>query len=240
MAAAATATVATARPAALRSTIPLVAALLVGTLLAGCAAASPSPAAAVGTPSATTGPVTELLGAAVGAMRAVRGYSFDAVETVGNAASSRVSGRAVLPASMTYILTVDNHQQQVVRVGGSAYLRVLPAGRWQRLAGAPAVDPLTSLLGVLTGLTGVSTTAGPGGSTRVTGTLTGAAAKRAGLLTVVGTGTKLPVSLTLDAAHRVRAFAVTVPLQVAGRAVTAREATTYAGFGVVTPITAPI
>lgn len=230
-----------------RGTIPLAAALVVGTLLAGCAGGPTARPAAAAAPSPTRSvtpvqarPATELLAAAAEAMRAVRGYSFDAVETVGTAASSRVRGRAVLPAAMTYTLTVDTHRQQVVRVGGSAYLRVLPAGRWQRLAGAATVDPLTSLLGVLAGLTGVHAAVGPGGSTRVTGALTGAAASRAGLLTVVGTGITLPVTLTLDAAHRVTSFAITVPLRVAGRTVTARETTTYAGFGVVTPITAPI
>lgn len=215
------------------------------TLLGAAACSGSSPASTPAAPTATvTAPASAdpaaaaALARAVRATKAVRSYTFRAVQTLSGGSRPQVtvlSGRAVRPAAITYNLKVGTSTQEVVRVGGRTYLRVPPSG-WKALTKpAPSVDPLASLLPLLTDLQQPRLT----GST-LTGQVPAVTLSKARLAPAgASPGAMAPVSLVLDKAGRVASLSLRLSVQAGKQRLELDGRTTFGSFNQARPIKAP-
>ena len=211
----------------------LVAPLVLAAALPGCTGHSaPATAPAVATPTTSAVATTDAaafarLAAAERQLTLERSYRFDAIETVAAAApaTTRVAGTVVRGVGVAYTLTVGRTRTQVVRVRTATYVRKVP-GHWSRLRHkAAAADPTASLLALLRGINGA--TASSSGRI-VAGTVSGAAARAAG----IPTGTSpAQVGITIDADAHVTAVTVRTTTQAGDKAVAVTLVTTYSAFG---------
>lgn len=199
------------------------------------ASASASPTAEAG---ADPGARTALLRVAA-ATRALKSYAFTSSQTAGTTVT-RLSGRAVRPGTLTYSLTDAGRTEQIVRINAVTFRRVPPAGYRRLVRSQAQVDPLSSLVKVLTALKDVSRSTGPTGTT-FRGTLDGATASAIGLVSgaTPTPGVVVPVVLIADANARVTRFTADVPLRVAGNPVRLQMVTTFTGFNKQPAIKAP-
>ncbi len=203
-------------------------------------AAAATPTRLASSAALTTLPAQTLRAQAVAATAALRSYAFSSEQfltgTPGTPASTIV-GRAILPDTVQYTLTLGGRQEEVVRLPGATYLRTLP-GSWHRLTRTVAPhNPLASLLGVLRGMTQLVALPAGSGATLV-GRLPWSAARGAGLVTAAA-GPALPVTVDLDASHRVTEFKLTLPVSLRGRLLQAVQFTRFGAFNAVAAIRAP-
>jgi hypothetical protein len=200
-----------------------------------------SPPAGSAAPATTD--ATAALRRAAAATRALHSYQFNAEQTVTGGSTpqaTQLSGRVVRPSALTYILVAGGHTQQIVRLGTVAYRRVPPAG-YRRLAKPlPLVDPLDSVIKILSRLTAVTSRRGSNG-TDFTGTLSGTAAAAAGLVgnAVPAPGLAVPVSVRVDSHGLVTQLRFTAPLVAGSRQLVLRQIATYGGFNTQAPILRP-
>jgi hypothetical protein len=209
---------------------------------AAATAASPT-ASAVPTAPVGTAEAAAALRRAVRVTASVRSYRFAAEQTVTGGPApqvTRLTGRAIRPAALTYTLLSGGRTQQIVRVGGVTYRRVVP-GRYKRLVKAtPPVDPLHSLVGILNRVASV-TSAPTAGGTDFTGSLSGQAAAAAGLVgnAKPAPGLTIPVKVRADRLGRITRLELTEPLQAGARRLLLRQVTTYGGFNAQPAIARP-
>lgn len=200
----------------------------------GPAQASPSSAGpAVPDPAAAAA-----VARAIRASKAIRSYTFRAVQTLTGGPRPQVtvlSGRAARPASIAYTLKVGTSVQEVIRVGGRTYLRVPPAA-WKALAKPAApVDPLASLLPLLTSLQRPRLT----GST-LTGEVPAATLSQARLAPAnASPGATAPVTFVLDKAGRVVSLSLRLSVQAGQQRLVLDGRTAFASFDRISPIKAP-
>ena len=213
-----------------RATAPLALVVLAATACGGSphhATSQSGPTTAPSTPAAATtdAATTGLLAAAERTLGRDRSYRFDALETVAASTpvTTRLSGTVVRTSGVSYTLTAGHTRTQVVRVRTATYVRKVP-GRWAKLRSAtPVADPTASLLALLRGLAGATSS----GRSTVSGTLSGAAARSAGIPT---DGSPARVRLTIDRAGHVTDVSVRTSTAAAGKAVAVTLVSTYSAF----------
>jgi hypothetical protein len=215
------------------------------------AANGPSPTAPApgGSPSADpaapagTADAAAALRRALRVTKSVRSYRFGAEQTViGGPAPqvTRLTGRAIRPASLTYTLRSGGTTQQIVRLGTVTYRRV-PPGRYKRLVKAtPPVDPLGSIVAVLSRVSNV-TSAPEAAGTDFSASLSGQAAADAGLVGNAhpAAGLTIPVKVRADRLGRITRLELSEPLQAGSHRLLLRQITTYGGFNAQPPIARP-
>jgi hypothetical protein len=205
--------------------------------------ASGSPTSSAPVPPAGSPNAAAALHRSVTATKAVRSYRFNAEQRVTGGPAvqvSRLSGRVLRPASLTYTLVSGGHTEQVVRLGGVTYRRI-PPGRYKRLVKATrAVDPLGSVTAILTRLSAV-TSAPAAAGTDFSGSLSGADAAAAGVVgnAAPGPGLTVPVRVHVDRSGRVTRLELSAPLQAGSSRLLLRQVTTYGGFNHQPPIARP-
>lgn len=219
-----------------------VCAVLVGA--AGCAGSSNDRGVPRSSAAASASPVLDdpaavaAISRAVAASKALRSYAFRSEQILrGGPREQRtvLVGRAVRPSSVVYTLTGGATSQQVVRVGGRTYLRVPPAG-WKALKKAlPTVDPIATLLPLLSDLQAPRLT----GSV-LTGKVSAAALSKARLAPGGAAPTGLtPVTLGLDSAGRVVSVALTLTVQAGATRLQLDGTTRFSGFNAAPAIRPP-
>jgi hypothetical protein len=171
---------------------------------------------------------------AVVATKAVRSYRFAAEQTVTGGPTpqvTRLTGRAIRPSALTYTLVAGTSTQQVVRLGSVTYRRVPPAPYKRLVKPTPVVDPLASVIAVLTRVGDVAMTPSSLG-TDFTASLPGEAAAQAGLVgnAQPAPGLTIPVRVRADRRGRVTRLELVEPLQAGSRRLVLRQITTYGGF----------
>lgn len=225
--------------------------LSVLTLLTGCSGsspaakglASPNPTSTTGGVNAPAGPTSD--SAAVAARskaeqvtKALHSYSFRATQRLAGGAKPQqtiLTGRAIRPGAVSYDVSVEGKQQLVIKVGGRTFVRVPPAA-WKALAKpGPTVDPVASLLPLLTGLTHPTLT-GP----TLRGTVASSVLTAAGLAPTGGTSTApCTVTFTLDAADHVMSVALSLKVKAGTQTLTLDEVTVFSEFNTAPAINAP-
>jgi hypothetical protein len=219
--------------------------LLSAALLAACSSSSsPRPASAAtsapsSTPTATTdAAAVTALAQAQTTLRSDRSYRFDATVVIATTHSlaQRITGSVVRNQGVAYTFTSGRNREQVVRLRGATYVRVLP-GKWSKLRKPrPVTDPTASLLAVLRGIQAPHVT----GAGQVTGVLDAAAAKTAGVPTVPGA--RAAVVVTLDAAHHVTRLTIDTKSRTtnATASVPIKVSTSYSAFNRVPALHKPV
>ena len=199
-----------------------------------------------GSPAASTGAVLDL--AAVAAARqavtvttGLRSYAFHTTQQLTGGASAQTTtliGHATRPGAVSYALTVGGQTQPVINVAGRTYRRP-PGGVWKALTNpSSTVDPVASLLPLLTGLTQPTLT----GRT-LRGTVPAAALRAAGLApagtTSPASAASTAVTFTLNASGQVTALTVQITVKAGEKTLTVRQTTTFSAFNAAPAITAP-
>lgn len=197
------------------------------------ATAAPSASTAADDPAAVAA-----VAKAIAATRALRSYAFRSEQVLSGGPREQrtvLSGRAVRPTSIVYTLTSGATSQQVVRVGGRTYLRVPPAG-WKALKRAPpAVDPIATLLPLLSELQAPRLV----GSV-LTGGVSAAALSKARLAPGGPAPTGLtPVTFVLDGAGRVASVRMSLMVQAGSRRLKLDGSTRFSGFNAAPAIRPP-
>jgi hypothetical protein len=202
-------------------------------------AGSTTPSTSPATPDATADPAAAAaLAKALTQTKALRSYAFTATQTLRGGAQPQVTsltGRAVRPAAIAYQLNVGGKVQQVIKVSGRTYLRVPPAA-WKVLAKPSAtVDPLASLLPLLTNLTNPALQ-----GSNLSGTVSGTVLSQAKLAPAGASGTGAsPVAFTLDKTGHVLSVRLQLTVRAGEKTLTLDEVTTYSALNRVPAITAP-
>jgi hypothetical protein len=224
--------------AATHAAAALAAILAAVTACSGSSGSHPSGAAAAQSPGASSAAPDAAAAAALHRAETVtaatKSFTFAATEVLSGDTSHATSlrGNVVRGQGVSYVLTANGRTSQVVRVAGATYVRPVP-GSWSKLRKPrPVSDPAGTLLAVLRGLAQASVHTD--GSTQVVdGTLPAAAAKAAQL---PASPTPAHVQVILDAAGHVSRLAISTTS--GGTSVTLT--TTYATFGQVKPLKAPV
>jgi hypothetical protein len=222
---------------------PLVAALLA---LAGCTSSSSStPAASPTTTSTAPASPPPVDPAARAALRhaaavtaKVRSYSFTArtVVQANQTVHSTITGRVVRGNGLTYRLTTGKQRTQVVRLPSGTYVRQVP-GKWSRLTHPRrVVNPTHSLLAVVRGLTPTDV-AESGHGQVVRGSLTAAAAAKAGLPHDRGL---VHAAVRIDRHGRVVGLVVRTHTAAGATAVGVVVRSSYLRFGRARPVHPPV
>lgn len=226
--------------------------------LVGCSGGPPAAVAQHSAAGPTVSPAASRAAtvdvAAVAAVRravtlttALRSYAFRASQQLtGGAAAQQTTliGRATRPGALTYTLTVGGQTQQVINVAGRTYLR-LPAAPWKALAKpASTVDPVASLLPLLTALTHPTLTGRTLTGLVPASALTAAGLAPAGTTTTASTASTVsaastPVTFTLNPAGQVTALSVRIVVNVGAKTLTVFQNTTFSLFNAAPAITAP-
>jgi hypothetical protein len=200
---------------------------------------STAPSTSPTTPAPTADPAAAAaLAKALTQTKALRSYAFTATQTLRGGAQQQVTsltGRAVRPAAIAYQLNVGGKVQQVIKVSGRTYLRVPPSA-WKVLAKPSAtVDPLASLLPLLTNLTNPALQ-----GSNLSGTVSGTVLSQAKLAPggASGTGTS-PVAFTLDKTGHVLSVRLKLTVRAGEKTLTLDEVTTYSALNRAPAITAP-
>ncbi|MDQ1703995.1 MAG: hypothetical protein QOF18_361 [Frankiaceae bacterium] len=213
--------------------------------LSGC---SSSPHRAVANASPPSSPAAQpspnagaerLIHAALTATGQVRSYRFSATTTVAarQAVRTVIVGRVVRGEGLAYRLRVGQQRTQVVRTRRATFVRGVP-GHWARLQRPrPIANPTASLRAVLAGLTATKVSPAPGGAHRVRGSLSPAAARRAGIPT---DRRPADVVVTLDRRARVTGLTISTSTSAGTHSVTVTVHSTYGGFDRIARISAPI
>lgn len=223
--------------------VPALAACSAGATKAQPTTASTAPSTSPATPAATADPALAKAAAAALAKaltqtKALRSYAFTATQTLRGGAQPQVTsltGRAVRPTAIAYQLSVGGKVQQVIKVSGRTYLRVPPAA-WKALAKPSAtVDPLASLLPLLTNLTNPALQ----GAT-LSGTVSGTVLSQAKLAPAGASGTgSSPVAFTLDKTGHVLSVRLQLTVKAGEKTLTLDEVTTYSALNRAPAIKAP-
>jgi hypothetical protein len=222
--------------------VPALAACSASATKAQPTAASTAPSTSTATPTATATTADPAAAAALAKAltqtKALRSYAFTATQTLRGGAQPQVTsiaGRAVRPAAIAYQLSVGGKAQQVIKVSGRTYLRVPPAA-WKALAKPSAtVDPLASLLPLLTNLTEPALH-----GTTLSGTVSGAVLSQAKLAPAGASGTGAsPVAFTLDKTGHVQSVRLQLTVKAGTKTLTLDEVTTYSALNRAPAITAP-
>jgi hypothetical protein len=174
---------------------------------------------------------------AVTVTHALREFSFTAATTLAanQTVHTSLTGRLIRGKGIAYRLTVGHKKTSVIRVRAGTYVRPVP-GKWSKLATPKTVvNPTTTLLALLNGITptGVSH---PSGNTRVDGVLAPAAAKAVG---VPATGSPANAVVLIDRHGRVIAVTLRGTATVGSRVVHVSVISRYSHFGHVQPIKHP-
>lgn len=198
----------------------------------------PSPSVAVASDDqskAVDSRAESMRSASVAATKALRSYTFASTATIGTDRTS-VTGRAVLPSSLDYILMKGSTKQEVLRVAGKTYVRSLP-GKWSVLTHeGKSVPPLQGLQRALVAARGLQFVDGRG---ELTGTMSAADAASAGLIRSEGINGPIAVSFRLDSSNRVKSFALHTSVQVGAKQIPLDEQTVYDRFNEAPSIGAP-
>lgn len=170
--------------------------------------------------------------------KALHSYSFRASQRLSGGAKVQqtvLTGRAIRPGSVAYDLTVGGKAQQVIKVGGRTYVRVPPAG-WKALAKpGPTVDPIASLLPLLSNLTQPALTGRALSGAVPAGVLSQAGLAPAGAAPSAST----PIRFALDPEGHVTSVTLRLSLKAGSQTLVLDETTSYAQFNRVAPIKAP-
>jgi hypothetical protein len=224
------------------------AAVLALTAVAACSGGSSKPTtSAPGSAAPTTGtsapaaPDAAALAAVAKAeavTKALRSYSFRASQNLSGSAKPQqtvLTGRAIRPGSVAYDLTVGGKAQQVIKIAGHTFVRVPPAA-WKALTKpGPTVDPIASLLPLLSSLHQPTLT----GRT-LTGTVPASVLSQAGLAPAgAAPAASTPVRLILDPAGHVTSVTLRLTLKAGTQTLVLDEATSYAQFNKAAAIKAP-
>lgn len=226
------------------------AALSVLTVLTGCSGSvGSSPASNTSTSTSHRPPATPVGGAADAAAlaalsraeqvtRALHSYSFSATQRLSGGATAQqtlLTGRAVRPGAVSYDVSVAGKHQLVIKVGGRTFVRVPPAA-WKALTKpGPTVDPVASLVPLLTGLTDPTLTARTLRGTVASGVLTAAGLAPAGAPSTA----RSAVTFTLDAAGHVTSVSLSLKVKAGTQTLTLDELTTFNQFNTAPAIKAP-
>ena len=221
-------------------------------LIAGCstgpgrASALPaSPGSGVSLP-ASSNPAPDLVavaavGKAITATKALRSYAFHASQQLTGSASAQQTvliGQAIRPGSVSYTLTVGGQTQEVINLAGRTYLR-LPPGAWKALAKPKStVDPVASLLPLLTALAQPTLAGNVLRGTVPANVLTAAGLAPTGTANMSSTAST-PVTFTLDAAGQVTDLALRIVVKAGAKTLTVQQATSFSLFDAVPTIVAP-
>lgn len=222
-----------------------VCAALVG--VAACSDSSSNRAAPAGPAnftSASASPVLDdpaavaAVSRAIAASNALRSYAFRSEQILrGGPRDQRtvLVGRAIRPSSVVYTLTGGATSQQVVRVGGRTFLRVPPAG-WKALKKAlPTVDPIATLLPLLSDLQSPRLIGGV-----LTGSVPAAALSKSGLAPRGSAPAGLtPVTMRLDNSGRVVSVALSLTVQAGAKRLQLNGTTSFSGFNAAPAIRPP-
>lgn len=167
--------------------------------------------------------------------KALRSYAFSSTAVLG-ADRTTVHGHANAPANLDYTITKGATQEEVLRISGNSYVRIVP-GPWKRLAHpSPASPPLQGLLSALTAARDMHLDST---RTRLTATITGHDAAAAGLIKASNLAAEIPVTFTLDPAGHVSSFSLSTTLNTGTNTVRLEEQTTYSAFNTAPAITTP-
>ena len=200
----------------------------------------PSPTTAAAPTAAATADPAGMAALAAARRRtvALRSYTFRAEQRVSGGPREQVTviaGRAVRPGSLAYRLTTGASSQDVVKIGTRTYLRVPPAGFKVLIRPTAVVDPLASLLALLSAVHDPHLS-----GRRLSGTVPAAALAKAGLAPAgASPGASVPVELALDGGSRVTSVAVRLSLRAGSSTLVLRESTAFTGFDRAAAITAP-
>ena len=221
-------------------------------LLAGCSsgpgkatALQASPGSRVSLP-ASSGPVPDLgamaaVGKAITATKALRSYAFHASQQLTGGAGAQQTvliGKVIRPGSVSYTLTVGGQTQQVINLAGRTYLR-RPPGSWKALANPKsAVDPVASLLPLLTALAQPTLVGNVLRGTVPANVLTASGLAPAGTTDRTGIA-NTPVTFTLDGAGQVTDLALRIVVKAGAKTLTVQQATSFSLFDAVPAIVAP-
>ena len=220
-----------------------VVALMVGPV--GCSSGSSRPHATTQPSSSSPQPAATADSAAAVALakaivmtKALRSYAFQATQRLTGAAAPQLtslSGRAVRPAAISYDLRVGGKDQQVIKLGGRTYVRQPPAP-WTVLAKPGAtVDPLASLLPLLTGLTAPTLT-----GHRLSGQVPASVLTQARLAPPsAAPNASTPVTFGLDPTGHISSVTLRVTVRAGARTLVLDEATTFSLFNRAPAIKAP-
>lgn len=206
--------------------------------LAACSGARPSsvaarassaPASTPATASTTDRAAATALSSAIAASRRLRSYDFRSSQKLsggGREQFSRITGRAVRPSSLAYVLRTGASAQEVIKIGKRTYLRVPPAPYQVVTKPTASVDPLASLLTLLGSvrdphLAGAS----------LTGTVAATDLARAKLAPAgAAAGATVPVAFVLDPTRRVTSLTLTFSVQAGAKTLRLSESTAFSGF----------
>jgi hypothetical protein len=188
-----------------------------------------------GTTTATTA-----IAEAISATQALRAYSFSAIQDVRGSHQTRstLTGQAIRPASVGYVLLADGRRTQVIRLQKAIYLKV-GSGHWSRAKStASPVDPASSLIKLLRAVQ-APTVSSAGPSQMVLHSVIPATATRAAGL-AAGSGAA-DVTITLNAHHQVTRLQIRADVARPGNA-TAHVSlvTDYGSFNAVPPLKPPV
>ena len=220
-----------------------VVALTVGAV--GCSGGSSKPLATTHPsssppqPAATADPAAAVaLTRAVAMTKALRSYAFEATQRLTGAERPQftsLSGRALRPAAISYDLRVGGKHQQVITLGGRTFVRQPPAP-WTVLAKPGAtVDPLASLLPLLTGLTAPTLT-----GHRLSGRVPARVLTQARLAPPsTASDASTPVTFGLDPTGHIISVTLRVTVRAGAKTLVLDEATTFSLFNRAPAIKAP-
>lgn len=228
------------RTAAAMLTVTVTAACSGGTAKpVGAAAASPSPTPGSSSAAVAADPAAlAAVAKAEAATRALRSYAFRASQTLSGGAKVQqtvLTGRAVRPSAVSYDLVVGGKVQQVIKLGGRTFVRVSPAP-WKALAKpGPTVDPIASLLPLLSHLDQPTLT-----GRVLSGNVPASVLSQTGLApTGAAPAATTPVRLTLDPTGHVTSVTLRLTLKAGAQTLLLDETTSYAQFNTAPPIKAP-
>ncbi len=198
--------------------------------------AAPMPSASASTPTtkSATAPVVDraaatALAGAIAASRRLRSYNFRSSQKLTGGSREQVSGitgRAVRPSSLAYVLRTGASSQEIIKIGQRTYLRVPPAPYKVLAKATAAVDPLASLLTLLGSvrdphLAGSSLTGNVPATDLAKAKLAPAGA---------ASGATVPVTFTLDAARHVSSLNLAFSVQAGSKTLVLVESTAFSGF----------
>jgi uncharacterized protein YceK len=226
--------------------------LMTTVIMSGCSSAPSHPAApaAAAPPGARTSAsaidsrgttaATTAIAEAISATQALRAYSFSALQDVRGTHETRstLTGQAIRPASVGYLLLADGRRTQVIRLLKATYLKV-GSGHWSRARSTTSpVDPASSLIKLLRAVQAPTVgSAGPG--QMLLHSLIPATATRAAGLSA-GSGAA-DVTITLNAHHQVTRLQIRTDVTRPGNATAHVSLTTdYANFNAVPPLRPPV